>query len=259
MVRFRPWVALLISLAAVGGSPRVASHSDPGEACSCHDGGPVCQDFWTTPVVFLGRVTAITSLPQAKKFDGPHERVEFQVLEAFRGTSAPRIELFNYSTTCHHGFSEREEWMIYASPRHDGPGLMTDTCSRTRRRSEAGVDLSYARSAYSKSSEKGLIVSTVTYQRETATRSVDEPLAGVKVTAHQPWSTSSPSGVTNRDGRVELTAEPGLYRVIAEPPAGWRIPYDQSVVQLVDARGCAAAAFSAERSRNQLKAPTEAR
>ena len=264
MTRALLLLALLVSLAAVGGPTEArrtkvgASHASPPGACGCHEGGPVCEDFWKTPVVFLGRVAAIVPLSQPA-LSSAHERIEFQVLEAFRGTSAARIELFNYSTTCHHGFTEREEWMVYAFPRHDGPGLTTYTCSRTRRRSESGVDLLYARAACAKTAEKGLRLGTVTYRTGTGAKSVDEPLAGVKVTARQQLSPEAPSGLTNRDGRVELIAEPGLYTVIAEPPPGWCIPYNRSVVQLLDARGCAATAFDAERSRNQSRGPDAAR
>jgi hypothetical protein len=50
----------LALIALAGGA--VLSTAQLGLACDCHDGGPVCEAFWKTPVVFVGRVEAIEAL-----------------------------------------------------------------------------------------------------------------------------------------------------------------------------------------------------
>jgi hypothetical protein len=102
--------------------------AQPVFACDCHDGGPVCEAFWNTPVVFVGRVEEVTVVQREGQF-GPTVRVRFRVIEALRGTTAREIELFTYSTSCDLTFAPQEDWIIYAFPRGDGPGLTTSACS----------------------------------------------------------------------------------------------------------------------------------
>src|SRR4029453_14515758 len=51
------FVLMIVSLAAGA----LLFDAQPVIACDCHGGGPVCEDFWKTPVVFVGHVEAVNA------------------------------------------------------------------------------------------------------------------------------------------------------------------------------------------------------
>ena len=224
--------------------------ASPVVACDCHDGGPVCEAFWKTPVVFVGTVEAIEAIPRDGKSpddvaSGPRERVRFRVREALRGTTATEIEIFNYSTSCHFRFERGEDWIIYAFPRLDGPGLTTFTCSRSRLFGEAREDLKYARGVYwQRPPEKGRIFGEVGYLANVGVSHQRKGVADLAVTlvgnAIEPLTS-----LTDENGRYEILAPPGTYRVVAKLPAGMAVRVEPTV-ELFDSRGCAVADVTAD-------------
>jgi hypothetical protein len=203
-------------------------------ACDCHEGGPVCEAFWTTPVVFVGQVQAVMPIRPTVE-SGPSQRVRFRVTESLRGTTAREVELFNYPTTCHFAFVAGEDWVIYAFPRGDGPGLTTFTCSRSRPLHVAEEDLRYARSAYTQSWSAGRIFGRLAYSSQTG----GIPVAGVRLRlAGPPWA-GSLTAVTDRAGRYEVRGPAGAYRLTADLPPGMSVLPLEQFIELPDDRGCA--------------------
>jgi hypothetical protein len=208
----------------------------PALACGCHSGGPVCEAFWKTPVVFSGRVTTINKIAGRSTGDW-YQGVRFQVIEAFRGTAATEIELLNYYTSCHVAMPVGTEWLIYAF--HDDAGrLSTGTCSRSRRLVEAGEDLSYFRAARTATETRGRIFGRVFYPVDGNTGSRDlQPVPGARVLAERPGGESL-SAVTNADGHYEIRAPVGSYVVKVALPRGMTA-LGPALAELPDAFGCA--------------------
>ena len=211
-------------------------------ACSCHDGGPVCEAFWKTPVVFVGRVEAIEALRAA---DGApqRQRVRFTVIEAFRGTTAKSLDIMNYATSCHHGFAPGERWVVYALPDERGGGWTTHTCTRTAPLKAAAEDVAYGRSSLTRvaSGGKGRIFGTATYS--TTNGSVVVP--GARITLQ--GETGPPlSAATDTRGRYHILAPAGRFRLTARLPPGMTMPGGAREVELSDGRGCARADLGVE-------------
>ena len=198
----------------------------------CVENGPPCEEFWKTPVVFTGRVESVTKITRQER--GPQSRVRFRVIEAFRGTNATEIDIFSNHSTCDVGFREGSEWIVYAFPRYDGPGLTTTVCSRTRLLVDGGEDLSYARAVYSRKPGTGRIFGSLTY-------SINEgngfrPIRKVEITVIDPTGASSVV-TTNEQGRFEVSAWPGLSQLTPTLPRG--MSFGTVSVELLDSRGCA--------------------
>jgi len=214
--------------------------ADSASACDCHDGGPVCEAFFRSPVVFVGRVVEVTPLETTEQ-NGPRVKTRFRVTEPLRGTTAQSIELFGYGTSCDLWFEVGQDWIIYAGPRGDGAGLVTSTCSRSRPLHDAAPDLKFARSAHSRSSDKGLIYGQLLYRASPNFL----PVPGVRVTLNGPWFEPL-HAVTDRDGNYQVSAPPATYRISAALPAGMTFPSDHYLVALLDGRGCASADLVAD-------------
>lgn len=204
----------------------------PASACDCHDGGPVCQAFWKTPVIFVGRVVAVEPVVGRDGFE--LNRVRFRVTEQLRGAPAREIELFTSNTSCDLFFRAGEDWLIYAFPRSNGIGLATGTCSRSQRLQHARADLEYARAAYSRQSDRGRVFGRLVSLQQP--NIVPVPGVLISLTYGDRWL-SHASAVTDADGRYELLAHPGQYLMSARLPRGMRLLY-QPIVNLTDGRGC---------------------
>lgn len=209
-------------------------------ACICVENGPPCQEFWKAPVVFAGRVESVTKIPGERY--GSIARARFRVIEPFRGTNATEIDLFSYSNNCSIGFRRGQEWIIYAFPRPDGPGLMTGICTRSQLMSKATEDLSYALAVYSSHPEKGRIFGSLTYSINENGSRRDEPIANVQITVRGPSGDSSVVK-TDANGRYEILARPGLSRLTPALPPG--MSFGTAGIELLDARGCTVADLAA--------------
>ena len=227
----RAFALIGLAVAALLSTPRLAV------ACDCHDGGPVCEAFWKTPVVFVGRVDAIEALRAAD--DAPRrQRVRFSVIEAFRGTTAKSVDIMNYATSCHHGFAPGERWVVYALPHERGGGLTTHTCTRTAPLEAAAEDVAYGRSSLTRvaSGGKGRIFGTTSY----STTNGSVAVSGARITLQ--GETGPPlSAVTDSRGRYDILAPAGRFRLTARLPPRMTMAGGDRVVELSDGRGCARA------------------
>lgn len=203
-------------------------------ACDCHDGGPVCEAFWKTPVVFTGRVESVTPTR-----GGAAYLVRFGVFEMFRGPIMRTAELITSGSSCDHQFEAGQEWIIYASPRHDGPGLTTSTCARSQLLRNASADIDYIRGAYAtRWSDKGRIFGDVMYSK----RQGGKPVPGVRVTVNGPWWEPL-HAMTDSSGHFDVAAPAGTYRLSAVLPRGMSLRGPDPIVTLLDGRGCATVGF----------------
>lgn len=204
----------------------------PAAACDCHDGGPVCEAFWETPVIFAGRVESVA----VEGVGGSSGiRARFRVSEQFRGAPAREIEVSTSNSSCGLSFTAGDEWLIYAFPSHDGLGLVTHTCSRSRLLRHARPDLEYARTVYSRpSAEKGRVFGRLI----TVKGATIVPVPGVPISlSHADSYWTRASAVTDGDGRYDMAAYPGRYVLKATLPPGVKLAY-QPIVNLRDGRGC---------------------
>jgi hypothetical protein len=205
--------------------------AQPISACDCHDGGPVCQAFWETPVIFVGRVEAVTIVRRAWSTES-YARARFRVMESLRGTSAREVDIGSSSDSCGLRFAVGEDWIIYAW-HSKGGGLSTGTCSRSRQLHNAAEDLAYGRAAFSRSVDKGRIFGRLTYHTHT-----DEfGVPGARVTLRGSGFGQA-TAVTDREGRYELMVPAGRYQVTAALPPGLTMPHGARVIELPDNRGC---------------------
>lgn len=221
----------LVILAMAAGAVLFGAQS--ALACDCHFGGPVCQDFWNTPTVFVGRVEGVTPIRKPSAV-GPDHTVRFRVIEALRGTTARTVELHNYSNSCHFRFAPGQEWVIYAFPTADGTRLSTSVCSRTAPLREALEDVAYGRAARLRAAEKGRIYGRLTYFDRRGRVAVP----GVRITLDSERAKSI-STLTDAQGRYDLLASAGTYLLTAALPAGMTMSPGEERIELPDSRACA--------------------
>jgi hypothetical protein len=134
-------LAILVALVA----PLVTS----ALACSCVGNGPPCQEAWFKgTTVFVGRVYWI-STAATKDTAGHavlHRTVKIKTLEPFVGDVSGwvNVETGLAGGDCGFDFKWWEKYVIYAHRETDGT-LTTSICTRTRKVSDADVDLTYLR------------------------------------------------------------------------------------------------------------------
>jgi hypothetical protein len=94
----------------------------------CMMTGPVCPEFDRTPLVFYGEVTTVGA-PDADFYSA----TELRVIEAFKGTSAPRVTIRETTISVEHFFfAVGDRVLVYASGSGQDNKWSTG-CSRTRR------------------------------------------------------------------------------------------------------------------------------
>src|SRR5687767_6223930 len=90
-----------------------------GLACSFHDGGPVCEAFWKTPVVFVDVSTRSRRFEQPATPPRAKARASASPKRS-EGTTAREIDIVKYRTSCHFSFAHGEHWVVYAFPQENG-------------------------------------------------------------------------------------------------------------------------------------------
>ena len=211
------------------------------EACTCSVGGPVCETFWTTDVVFAGEVLDITPLPNpAGEAYRPHRKVRLRVMQSWRGGAGGIVELTTGAGggDCGYNFEQGVRYLVYARSR--AGALSTGICSRTRPLAEAGEDLAYLKTALHPSAT-GRIFGIVQYQRNPDEDYQPRPIRNYCVELSGGGKTRT--AVTDEDGRYEFTGVvAGRYSIHVDVPSGEHA-YSPREVTLADPRGCAAGDF----------------
>lgn len=228
---------LTIAVAALLALVALPSRAD---ACSCVAGAPLCQTFWSTPLVFSGTVTEIEPVPSENpRLMSTRRIVRFRVGRTWRGDASGTIEIGTGmgGGDCGYNFVKGEQYLVFAS---GSPGrYSTGICSRTRPLDTAAEDLNYLETAL-KPSVAGRIFGTAEYQRRSGDLAV-RPVVGYTVTlsaGDKQWTTT-----TGPDGRYEFLNIPaGTYSVALAVPDTEDV-FGPATAKLVDPRGCAAADF----------------
>ena len=212
----------------------VASAPAPAAACRCIAPGPPCDAVWQANALFVGRVISIEPSPAADSQLG--NRVELQVVEAFRGVTTATVMVGSGPGDCAFPFVVGESYLVYAHQPGQGT-LTTGLCTRTRRMADAGDDLAYARSLSTigpatLGTIRGRVLLPVRSQKG---GNQQTPMPALTVTAR--GAAIALSATANERGEYTLTGLPiGRYELIADPPAGYQAT--AHVVDLRDPRGC---------------------
>jgi hypothetical protein len=171
-------------------------------------------------------------------------RIRFVVQETLRGLPAKTTDVDTGRDNCGLVVKPGEDWVIYAFPRSDGPGLSTGICTRSRLLKNGANDLSYARFARLDQSQRGRIYGRAVFVEGTRIR----PVAGERV-ALEDEDGNVAIATTAIDGKFEFVASAGSYRIVAKTPSGLTAIPPARFVTLVDGRACAFIELWAERSR----------
>ena len=200
--------------------------------CDCGDPGPPCKAFGNTPVVFAGRVAAITTISlKAPSGDSYEDRLVFlEVERSYRGSVGKTAEVVTGAggTDCGYDFRQGEDYLVYAYPHPQSGKLYTGICQRTRPISEAGDDLDYLSKKDDPSHGAGIEGTIEQLRRDSRyeTRVVGF-MAEINVVIEGKsgrWTT-----VSQKDGRFRLWGlQPGRYRITAALPKGF-LPSTETV------------------------------
>jgi hypothetical protein len=117
-------------------------------ACDCAYSGAPCKAFASTPYVFSGKVTKVSTI--SVKMSGGDEYqnrlATFEVARVYRGLDVKKstevVTGFG-GGDCGYDFRAGESYLVYAFPHVSTGKLYTGICSRTRPLSEAKDDLEY--------------------------------------------------------------------------------------------------------------------
>jgi Carboxypeptidase regulatory-like domain len=210
------------------------------EACSCIGPTPICSAYWTSPVIFRGKVieqTLLRPAPQpVKNPDGSTDtiigpgkyRIRFAVAETFRGKSEREIIVYTneQSSACGFPFEDGKEYVVFTYADRESSELSTSHCSHTHEVTDD--DLRWMR-GLSKAPAGASIFGTITIPGEGNERQD----ANVRL-----------RGAVNRDlvpsanGAYAATGlPPGAYTLSATVPAGFVTDGPRSVT--VADKGCA--------------------
>jgi hypothetical protein len=96
----------------------------------CVNGHPsVDQEFRQSSLVFVGRVTAISTVPRAKSFD-EGTRYTIQVKEIFRGRPRRTLTVFSENSSGRFPMDIRIDYLLFLSVRAGEPA-MVDSCGNS--------------------------------------------------------------------------------------------------------------------------------
>jgi hypothetical protein len=212
------------------------------EGCSCARQGPACEDYWSTAVVFRGRVESIGPVQTADETLEKFRTIRFTVLESFKGVSVSSVEVRTAvgGATCGYRFAGGREYLVYAAVDASG-ALATSVCTRTRPVAKAQADLDHARGIATGGVPLGRIGGRVVLQtRDLVTgRNRARPIREAAVTIRG-GEFSAPAR-TNPAGEFAVTGlDPGPYTVGLELDGSFRVEIAPDPVVLRDPRACAA-------------------
>lgn len=177
---------------------------------------------------------------------GNGRRVRFRIKEAYRGEEDEdeTLDVWTPFGDCGVDFQTGETYLVYADDDEESAVVSTDTCSGTKRLSDAGSDLAYLYFFENNGDDSarldGFATTNQFHQLDAA--HVEAPVAGVII------ELKSPSGSrfteTAADGKFVFDGLPSGEYTVAAYAAG----YPKNVQQLaapqrvrIEAKGCAAA------------------
>jgi hypothetical protein len=198
-----------------------------GEAkASCVGLGSICASFDQAAAIFLADVESVgTPAPR------PSVEVEFRILEVFKGTPTPTMQVV--SSVESYRFAPGQRVLVYATRGPDG--TWSSTCTRTKPSGEGDPEIKILRSL-ARSEPGGLIdggLVTVYEGRHLTNRHPD-----VRTTL-RPSSTRGPvlRAVTNSAGYFRFDwVGPGDYIVVLERRPGYE--RQQQRVRVVSGQRC---------------------
>jgi hypothetical protein len=212
----------------------VTSRSSFG--CTCSGGVLICNTYWATDTVFLGRVTkiqGIPGIPGGPSAQWPATLVDFEVTEHFRGASAASITVRTGrgGGDCGYPFEPGKTYLVFAS----GSPLNTGICNPTMPVERADEALAYLRKAPLEPSGGNLFGTVFLRPKRGEPGKVSHlPMSGVKVTARGPEVLTA---ITDSAGRYTFPRAPaGSYSVELDLPENY--VNSPAKVTLPD-RGCA--------------------
>jgi hypothetical protein len=226
-------------------------------ACSCAQNNSVCATYWDAKLLFRGRVTSMTFIPDQPPpqvmVNGKLEtlivpgrlEVHFTVLEKLRGEtgSETMIQTPSQSSACGVDFQEGAEYLVFGSEGQGG--WWTNKCTRTHEivNAEDDPDLLWIRGLASAKAGSTIFGTAKQALPNFEYDSVQhQPLAGLTVDLKGPVDRSVR---TDSAGEFSVAGlPPGNYEVTPEFPNGLGPPA-VSVVSVRD-KGCAEANFFAQ-------------
>ena len=235
----------LMVAAAFGAIPR------PAEACTCVTGSAVCEDYWKTSAVFLGRVETIARVPTKGATGLPSpRRVTFSVLERFRGVTTRTVDVRTGSGggDCGYPFKEGIEYLVFASVNESTGELATGICSRTQPAAAADEDLAYARAVASGSAPAGRVFGEVLLGARalsSSQRAVQpQAMPNVRVSLERNGLTTE--AVSDPQGKFAVDGlNPGTYAVSIDLAPEYYGDVFPKTIDLPDPRACAKVAAMA--------------
>lgn len=220
----------------------IAACSVKSFACFCGGGGPICNSYWTTDAVFVGRVldiqakiVEIITVP-GKSMQVPEAYlVTFAISEVFRGVTGKQVivQTGTGGGDCGYKFQKGKNYVVFAR----GTPLSTSICSNTMPVDEfpGGIE---ALRAVAHAPLGGKLSGTVRQEKPDSkdTYSPESALKGVEVVAKGPESRSA---ITDQSGQYTFSSLPGgEYTVTVTPPGHLTAP---AKTISVPERGCAVA------------------
>jgi Carboxypeptidase regulatory-like domain len=177
---------------------------------------------------------------------GAGRRIRFRVKEAYRGDEDEdeTLDVWTPFGDCGVDFQTGETYLVYADDDEESSVVSTDTCSGTRRLSDAGADLAYLYFFANKREDSARLdgFATTNQFHQLDTEHVEAPVAGLVVELKS--SAGSRFTDTGVDGKFVFDGlSAGDYTV-----AAYAVGYPKTVQQLaapqrihLEAKGCAAA------------------
>jgi hypothetical protein len=218
----------------------------PAEACRCALAPLPCAAFQESDVVFAGRVVSIDTI-QLSGDDSDMMRVDFAVLEAFRGVESTMVSLINGPGDCAFDFEAGESYVVYGRRWDKSPLPLTGLCTRTRLLISAADDLAYlrGRTAVPPGATVRAAGSVHRLDRDIVKSTTTRvPLRGIPITFIG-------SGKTYRT----VTSNTGDFLIFGLPPGAYRVeaalpdtlsPHRPVQIDLRDPQGCGTIALFGE-------------
>lgn len=184
----------------------------PVWGCLCPSALEMCQQYWQTEAVFVGRVASVERT-------GTTRRTRLMVTDTFRGIDAREVTFTSGTVSCSVEFQEGESYLVFAQRDRKTGELQTSVCSGTARVDRVPEHLQYIRgvkTGETRSRIFGHVAMEIPRSVIVRTPPI-KPVPCVAITVRsngREWRTT-----TSASGEYEvLDVPPGAYEVSAELP-----------------------------------------